>query len=53
MALRNEIERADDYVVETIIDYQLVGDDYLTEYERSQLEFDGKILYPAKELEWA
>ena len=53
MALREEIERADDYVVETIIDYQLVGDDYLTEYERSQLEFDGKILYPAKELEWA
>lgn len=53
MALREKIEEANDYMTETIVDYELVADDYLTEYERNQLEFDGKITYPAKELVWA
>lgn len=53
MALREEIETANDYMTETIIDYQLVKDDYLTDFERDQLEYDGKITYPAKELVWA
>ena len=53
MALRDQIERADDYIIESVVDWKLVADDYLTEYERNQLEFDGKIMYPAKELVWA
>lgn len=53
MALRDQIERADDYITETVVDWKLVADDYRTEYELNQLEFDGKITYPAKELVWA
>lgn len=53
MALREKIEEANDYMTETIVDYQLVADDYLTDFERDQLEYDGKITYPAKELVWA
>jgi hypothetical protein len=29
-----------------IIEYRLVADDFLTEFERSQLEYDGTITYP-------
>ena len=53
MAVRGEIEKADDYFTETIIDWELVDNDYLTQYERDQLEYDGKIMFPAKELTWA
>jgi hypothetical protein len=27
-----------------------VADDYLTEFERSQLDYEGKITYPATEI---
>lgn len=53
MALRDQVEQANDYFTETIVDWSVVQDDYLTEYERSQLEWDGQITYPAKELEFA
>ena len=52
MALRPQIEVDDDYFREHLIDWEVVADDYLTQFERDQLEFDGKITYPAKELEW-
>lgn len=38
---------------EYIIGYDIVEDDYMTEYERSQLEYDGEIMYPARVLEAA
>ncbi len=51
MALRNQIEGDNDrYYLEHIVDWCVVEDDYLTEFEKSQLEFDGCIVYPAKEL---
>lgn len=53
MALREDIEKVSDYWTETIVDYQLVDDDFLTQFERDQLEFDGKIEFPAKEIVWA
>jgi len=31
----------------------LVDNDYLTQFERDQLEYEGKIEFPAKVLEWA
>jgi hypothetical protein len=43
-----QVEQANDYFQEFIIDTQI--DDYLTEYERDQLEYDGTIMFPAKEL---
>lgn len=53
MVLRDQIERADDYIIETIVDWELVDEDFLTQSERDQLEFDGKIEFPAKEIVWA
>lgn len=45
-----EIEQDNEYFIETVIGWEVVADDYLTEFERDQLEFDGKIMFPAKEL---
>lgn len=53
MALRDQIERADDYIVESVVDWELVDDNFLTQFERDQLEYDGEIAFPAKELVWA
>jgi hypothetical protein len=47
MALRDQIEEDNDYFRNHIIDWTVVADDYLTEFERSQLEYDGSITYPA------
>lgn len=44
------VEEANDYFRETVVGWEIVEDDYLTEFERSQLEYDGRIEYPAKEL---
>lgn len=48
--VRGRIEKANDYVCETIVDWMVVEDDYLTDYEQNQLAFEGKITYPAQEL---
>jgi hypothetical protein len=52
MALRGQIERDNEFYREYIIGWEVVADDYLTEFERSQLEYEGKITYPAHELAW-
>ena len=49
--VRSQIEQNNDSFQETIIGHSLVEDDYLTEFERSQLEYEGKIAYPATVLE--
>jgi len=45
------IEGSNEYFREYVINWEVVADDYLTEFERSQLEYDGEIRYPAKVLE--
>jgi hypothetical protein len=50
MALRSQIEQDDDAFREHIIDWEIVADNYLTWFEKSQLEYDGKITYPAREV---
>ena len=52
MGLRSQIEQNNEYYQETIIGWKIVGDKYLTEFEQSQLEYEGKITYGAKELAW-
>jgi hypothetical protein len=49
--VKARVEVSNDYFKETVVDFMLVEDDYLTEYERSQLEYDGCIVYSPKELE--
>ncbi len=53
MALREQIEQANDGYMEQIVDFNIVADDYLTEFERSQLEYEGRITFPATELQFA
>jgi len=52
MILRSQIECDNEHIRESIIDFRVVADDYLTEFERNQLEYEGKITYPANELVW-
>lgn len=48
--IRSQIEFSNDYSREYIINFSIVEDDYMTEFERSQLEFDGEIQFPAKRM---
>ena len=50
MALRSQVECDNDYYHEYIVDWYIVEDDYLTQFERDQLEFEGKIRFSPKEL---
>jgi hypothetical protein len=52
MAVRGQIEQDNDHFRETIIDWSIVADDALTEFEQSQMAYEGLIRYPAKELAW-
>jgi hypothetical protein len=52
MALRSQIEQDNDAFREHIINFEVVADDYLTEFEQSQLDYEGSIRFPAKELAW-
>jgi hypothetical protein len=50
MALRSQIEQDNDSFREHIIHWEVVADDYLTEFERDQLEYEGRITYGPHEL---
>ena len=52
MALRSQIEEDNQYFRRQIIGWSIVANDYMTEFEKSQLEYEGKITYKAKELAW-
>lgn len=51
--VRGKIECDNEAFREHIIGWSVVADDYLTQFERDQLEYDGRIVYPATELEVA
>ena len=46
--VRDQVEVSNPVCEEYILGWEIVADDYLTEYERSQLEYDGKIQFPSK-----
>jgi len=49
--VRPQVEIANPMCEEYILGYEIVADDYMTEFERDQLEYEGKIRFPAKVLE--
>ena len=49
--LRPQVETNDHYFREWIIDWSVEADGYLTQFERDQLKWDGKIDHPDKVLE--
>ena len=51
--VRSEVEYANDMAEEYILDWELVADDYMTEFEKDQLNYEGKIRFPARILEVA
>jgi endo-1,4-beta-mannosidase len=53
MAVRDQVECDNDAYRESIVDWSIVDDNYLTEFERDQLEYEGQIMFPAKELDFA
>lgn len=48
--VRDQIEMDNEAFREYIIGYRIVADDYMTEFERDQLEYEGVVRFPAKEL---
>ena len=42
-----QIEIANDAFTETVIGWEVVADDYMTDFEKSQLEYEGAIRFPA------
>jgi hypothetical protein len=44
------VNKKTEYFEEYVRDWELVEDDHLTAFEKSQLEFDGAITYPRKKL---
>jgi hypothetical protein len=53
MVLRKDIEKDTDYYREQVIDWVLLDNEELTPFEQDQMEYEGKITFPAKELVWA
>jgi hypothetical protein len=51
MAVRGDIEENSEYFRSDIIGWDIVADDFMTEFEKSQLEYEGSIRFPAKVLE--
>ena len=45
--LRFIIDESSDYYRSSILGYEKVEDDFMTDYEQSQLEYDGKVMFPA------
>ncbi len=45
-----EIERDNEMFREYLIGWEVVANDYLTEFERCQLEFEGRITFRAHEI---
>lgn len=52
-AVRGELEWADDYSEQYILGWSLEDNDWLSDYEKSQLEYDGEVMFPEPVLEVA
>ena len=50
IAVRSQVESDNEYYREYIIDWEVVADDYLTQFEKDQLEYEGVIRFAPKEL---
>jgi len=46
-----QLDSSNEYYREYVLVWEVVADDFLTAFEQSQLEYEGRIVYPAKELE--
>lgn len=49
--VRPQVECSNAYFVEHVLGWEIVADDYQTEFERDQLDYEGVIRFPTKVLE--
>jgi hypothetical protein len=47
------VETDNDYCREYVLDWSIEGDDYLSEFEKSQLEYEGEIQFKEPVIEYA
>ena len=52
MVVRGDIESNHPMYEEYILGGDVVADDYMTDFEKSQFEYEGQIRFKAKELAW-
>lgn len=50
--LKPQVESNDHYWRETVVFWEVLADDQLTPWEADQLQYDGRVDYPAKILTW-
>lgn len=50
--IRSDIEKSNDYCREYILGYRVEAEGYLSDFERSQLEYDGQISFPEPVLDY-
>ena len=50
--VKDQIEVSNDGLCEMIISWSIEEDDYLSSFEKSQLEYEGEIMYPEPVIEY-
>lgn len=50
--IRSKIEYKNEYSEVYIVDWSFVEDDFQTDFEKSQLEYEGEIKFPAKRISY-
>ena len=53
VAATKQLNVSNEYFRQYVLGWEVVADDFLTEYERDQLEYEGRIVYPSQVLEIA
>ena len=50
VAATKQLNVSNGYFRQYVLGWEVVADDFLTEYERDQLEYEGRIVYPSQPL---
>ena len=50
-SVKDQCECSNPFFTEHILGWEIVADDYLTEFEQQQLDYEGQIRFPAKVLQ--
>ena len=51
-AVRGQVEENNDHYQEQVLTWSVEADDYLSWFERSQLEWEGRVAYPEPTIKW-
>jgi hypothetical protein len=51
--MTQRVESVSDYCIESVTDWSVEDDGYLSRFERDQLEYEGKIIHREKTVDWS